>query len=144
SGQILPLILLDTNLPANAPQDRDLTASLYGGDERYRLSQEIVLGIGGTRMLRALGYKGIERFHMNEGHASLLTLELLNEQVVPPGSRYDFNDVRGQCAFTTHTPVPAGHDQFSYGLVREVLGEVIPIETLQVLGGEDRLNLTRL
>lgn len=143
-GHVLPLVLLDTSLEANSPRDRDLTASLYGGDERYRLSQEIILGIGGVRMLRALGYKGIERFHMNEGHAALLTLELLREQVRPPGSGWDLPAVREQCVFTTHTPVPAGHDQFSYGLVTELLGEYIPLEALQQIGGDDKLNMTLL
>lgn len=143
-GHVLPLILLDTSLEANAPRDRELTASLYGGDERYRLSQEVILGIGGVRMLRALGYKAVERFHMNEGHAALLTLELLREQRRPPGSGWDLPAVREQCVFTTHTPVPAGHDQFSYGLVKEVLGDSIPIDELQQIGGEDKLNMTLL
>lgn len=144
SGYSVPLLLLDTNVPENLPPDRELTALLYGGDERYRLSQEIVLGIGGVRILRALGYTGIRRFHMNEGHASLLALELLRSE---PGSEdvtRDIEDVRRRCVFTTHTPVPAGHDQFSYELVKEVLGEPLPAEEIRMLGGEDRLNMTRL
>ena len=75
----MPLLFLDTDLDGNAPQDRALYQTLYGGDARYRLAQEAVLGIGGVRMLRALGFDRIERFHMNEGHASLLVLELLRE-----------------------------------------------------------------
>src|SRR5207248_10218974 len=72
SGTIVHVLLLDTHLEQNAEDDRWLTAFLYGGEERYRLSQEIVLGVGGLRLLRALGYSDIEKFHMNEGHASLL------------------------------------------------------------------------
>jgi starch phosphorylase len=144
SGYTVPLLLLDTNLPENSPPDRELTASLYGGDERYRLSQEMVLGIGGVRMLRALGYTEIRRFHMNEGHASLLALELLRSEPDPGDVTGDIEDVRRRCVFTTHTPVPAGTDQFSYALVKEVLGEPLPAEEIRMLGGEDRLNMTRL
>jgi alpha-glucan phosphorylases len=144
SGYSVPLLLLDTNVPENSPPDRELTASLYGGDERYRLSQEIVLGIGGVRMLRALGYTGVRRFHMNEGHASLLALELLRSEPDQGDVTRDIEDVRRRCVFTTHTPVPAGHDQFSYDLVKEVLGEPLPAEEIRMLGGEDRLNMTRL
>ena len=79
AGEAVPLYLLDTDLPENTPWDRTLTDSLYGGDTHYRLCQEVLLGIGGVRMLRALGYTAITRFHLNEGHASLLTLELLDE-----------------------------------------------------------------
>ena len=79
SGFVVPVYFLDADLPENSDWDRTLTHFLYGGDERYRLCQEIILGIGGVRMLRALGCDAIERFHMNEGHASLLTIELLDE-----------------------------------------------------------------
>jgi len=144
SGYSVPLLLLDTNVPENSPPDRELTALLYGGDKRYRLSQEIVLGIGGVRMLRALGYTGVRRFHMNEGHASLLALELLRSEPDQEDVTRDIEDVRRRCVFTTHTPVPAGNDQFSYELVKEVLGEPLPAEEIRMLGGEDRLNMTRL
>ncbi len=140
----VPLILLDTNVNGNAPPDRELTSFLYGGDERYRLAQEIILGMGGVRMLRALGYNQLERFHMNEGHASLLILELLREQQGQATEGWDFGSVRNRCVFTTHTPVPAGHDQFSYDLVRGILGETVPIEVVRMLGGKDRLNMTLL
>ena len=73
--------MLDADLPANDPEDRRLTDHLYGGDTRYRLCQEVILGIGGVRMLRALGYHNLRRFHMNEGHAALLTVELAFEKV---------------------------------------------------------------
>lgn len=143
SGHLIPLVLLDTDVEGNDPKDRSLTGSLYGGDERYRLKQEIVLGLGGVRMLRALGYTELERFHMNEGHAALLTLELLRERNTDQVG-WDFNGVRDQCIFTTHTPVPVGHDQFSYDLVKQVLGDEVPFDLLQMLAGQDRLNMTLL
>ncbi|MCJ7650486.1 MAG: alpha-glucan family phosphorylase, partial [Candidatus Lokiarchaeota archaeon] len=123
---------------------------LYGGDKRYRLAQEIVLGIGGVRMLRELGFNSISKYHMNEGHASLLTLELLNyynyqeENQEKKWSNSIIEKVKKLCIFTTHTPVPAGMDQFSYELVEKVLGTPIPISLLKELGGEERLNMTAL
>lgn len=125
SGFKVPVFFLDTDLPENSEWDRTLTHSLYGGDPYYRLCQEVILGIGGVRMLRALGYEQIERFHMNEGHSSLLTLELLGEELRNTGkSQMDdhlIERVRKRCIFTTHTPVPAGHDQFPLDLVNRVL-----------------------
>jgi glycogen phosphorylase len=144
TGFTVPVLFLDTNIEANATQDRELTFWLYGGDERYRLAQEIVLGIGGVRMLRALGYTNLERFHMNEGHAALLTVELLQERRNQGTGEWDFNGVRRRCIFTTHTPVPAGHDQFVYDLVLRVLGGPLPLETIQMVAGKDRLNMTLL
>lgn len=144
TGYTVPLILLDTNIEENTDYDRTLTDILYGGDERYRLAQEIILGIGGVRMLRALRYSGIQRFHMNEGHASMLALELLRSQRRRQAAEWDFSNVRTQCVFTTHTPVPVGHDQFGYDLVERVLGEIVPFEILTMLGGQDHLNMTLL
>jgi glycogen phosphorylase len=144
SGFTVPLILLDTNVEENSPSDRELTAWLYGGDDRYRMIQEIVLGIGGMLMLRALGYKELERFHMNEGHAAFLILTLLQESGTHGSSDWDFSGIRNQCIFTTHTPVPAGHDRFSYDLVQQVLRESLPLELIQMLGGKDQLNMTQL
>lgn len=144
TGFVVPLLLLDTNLPENTPHDRELTSWLYGGDTRERLAQEIILGIGGIRMLQALGYSQIERFHMNEGHAALLTIELLCTMKLAGPAELDFNTVRSRCIFTTHTPVPAGHDRFSYDLVRNGLGNILPLEVLQMLGGRDELNMTLL
>ncbi len=124
-GSLLPVYFLDADLPANDGFDRSLTGSLYSGDVRYRLCQEVILGIGGVRMLRALGYTGITRYHMNEGHAGLLSLELLDEEAEKAGRRSvrgeDIEAVRRRCIFTTHTPVPAGHDQFPMDLVTRVL-----------------------
>ena len=144
-----PVILLDTDLEENRPDDREITHYLYGGDEVYRLKQEIVLGIGGVRMLYALGFQ-VRKFHMNEGHAALLTLELLRhygypqEDIHPGESPYDIPRIREMCNFTTHTPVDAGHDRFSYDLVSRVLGGFIQMDTLKALAGGDNLNMTRL
>jgi starch phosphorylase len=122
----VPVYFLDSDLPENSEWDRTLTHFLYGGDQYYRFCQEVILGIGGVRMLRALGYENIKRFHMNEGHASLLALELLNEQAGKTGREptrpEDIEAVREQCIFTTHTPVPAGHDQFPIELIRRIIG----------------------
>jgi starch phosphorylase len=144
TGYAVPLLLLDTNAEENAAGDRELTSDLYGGDERYRLAQEIILGIGGVRMLRALGYTQVERFHMNEGHAALLAIELLGERKQTEPAAWDFDGVKRDCIFTTHTPVPAGHDQFSYELVKQMLGDTAPLDVLQMLGGRDQLNMTLL
>jgi starch phosphorylase len=126
TGYSVPVYLLDTDLAENSEWDRKLTSVLYGGDAHYRLCQEIVLGIGGVRVLRALGYDTLDRFHMNEGHASLLTLELLQESARKAGrTRVEASDlaaVRQKCVFTTHTPVPAGHDQFPLSALAAVLG----------------------
>jgi starch phosphorylase len=127
SGATVPVYLLDCDLPENTEWDRKLTHYLYGGDSWYRLCQETVLGIGGVRMLRALGYNSLTRFHMNEGHAGLLTVELLYERARkaqrPLIDAEDIEAVRKQCIFTTHTPVPAGHDQFPVDMVRRLMGE---------------------
>jgi glycogen phosphorylase len=148
-GSELPVILLDSNLPENAEVDRGITDSLYGGDATYRLKQEIVLGIGGLRMLEALGF-AIKMHHLNEGHSALLGLQLLErfayprDDVRPGESRYDVPRVRELCHFTTHTPVDAGHDRFPYELVQTVLGEFVDRDTLRQLAGPDDLNTLRL
>jgi len=115
-GYEVPVYLLDADLPSNDQRDRELTGQLYGGDPYYRLSQEVLLGIGGVRILRALGHTDLMRYHMNEGHAALLTLELLEEEASRAGRKSvkgeDIEKVRAKCVFTTHTPVPAGHDKF--------------------------------
>lgn len=126
-GHVVPVYLLDTGLPENSPFDQSLTDNLYAGDSHYRLCQEAVLGIGGIAMLRQLGRRDIENYHMNEGHASLLAVALLEENMaerrVEDVSKDDFDFLRSKCVFTTHTPVPAGHDQFPKDMVRGVLGE---------------------
>lgn len=145
-GRKVPILLLDTNLEENAPQDRTLTDVLYGGDARYRLAQEVVLGVGGVRMLRALGCSELERFHMNEGHAALLALELLDESAARAGRTKiepsDIDEVRKLCVFTTHTPVVSGHDKFPLDLARAVLGRPEIFELREVFCCEGALNLT--
>jgi glycogen phosphorylase len=126
NGHILPIYFLDTCLTNNSQWDQTLTDHLYGGDEHYRLCQETVLGIGGIAMLRVLGYKDIQSYHMNEGHSALLTLALLEESIQKSGPisiDKQKEAVRQKCIFTTHTPVPAGHDIFSLGLATQVLAE---------------------
>ncbi len=144
----IPVFFLDTDLPENSDYDRTLTHYLYGGDEYYRLCQEIILGIGGVKILRALGYDELVRFHMNEGHASLLAVELTKEYFERENcdtfTPRVLKSIRKQCVFTTHTPVPAGHDQFPLHLVEKVLSpqEVQIIKSLDCCG--DKLNMTHL
>ncbi|MDQ2930079.1 MAG: alpha-glucan family phosphorylase, partial [Gemmatimonadota bacterium] len=127
NGHIVPVFLLDTKLEENSEWDRTLTDCLYGGDSHYRLCQEVVLGMGGAAMLEALGYADDALYHMNEGHAALITLTLL-ERELAGRARHDIGEadlerVRRRCIFTTHTPVPAGHDKFNEGEFRSVLGD---------------------
>ncbi|MGO8719341.1 MAG: alpha-glucan family phosphorylase [Acidobacteriaceae bacterium] len=125
-GHVVPVIFLDTDLGPNNEWDRQLTDHLYGGDTFYRLCQETVLGIGGVGILAALGCQPAV-YHMNEGHASLLTIGLLEEQVndgnLLDATQSDLDAVRSHCVFTTHTPVPAGHDRFSLDQANQILGE---------------------
>ena len=125
SGHIVPIYLLDTDIEGNSGWDRGLTDHLYGGDTNYRLQQEIVLGMGGVRMAAALGHR-VNVFHMNEGHAALLTLALLERQMgggpLGAATETDIEQVRKKCVFTTHTPVPAGHDRFSVEQTARILG----------------------
>jgi starch phosphorylase len=127
-GYPVPVYFLDSDLAENSNWDKKLSHYLYGGDDRYRFSQEVILGIGGIRMLRALGYDRLERYHMNEGHSSLLTVELLEERLRSRAEKTttdeDIEAIRSQCVFTTHTPVAAGHDRFPLDLVRKVLDKV--------------------
>ncbi len=147
-GYSIPVLLLDTDLPENSPEDRGITDTLYGGDEVYRLKQEIVLGIGGLRVLLALGFQ-ISTYHMNEGHAALLALDLLRrfprppDQIAPGELKYDVARVREQCIFTTHTPVEAGHDRFSYELFGHLMQGYVDLGQVRHLAGES-LNMTRL
>jgi len=134
---VIPLYFLDTNLAENRPEDREITGHLYGGDAAMRLRQEIVLGIGGVRMLRARGYEDIGTFHLNEGHCAFLTLELLREH------GYQDEAVRRSCCFTTHTPVKAGHDVFAYDLAWRVVGDMLPWH-IKKLAGEGALSMTHL
>lgn len=148
AGHVVPLLFLDTDLEENDPRDRVLTDHLYGGDEHYRLCQEAVLGFGGVAMLRELGHCDLRVFHMNEGHSALITLALLEEQFGARSARTfsekEVEAVRRQCVFTTHTPVPAGHDRFPGALVQEILGEAraAALRQMRVMNGE--LNMTEL
>lgn len=116
----IPLFLMDTDVERNAPQDRDLSARLYGGDHEMRVSQEVVLGIGGVRALRALGYNP-SVWHMNEGHSAFLGLERIRELVQGQGLTFAeaVEAVRASSVFTTHTPVPAGNDAFAFELIEK-------------------------
>lgn len=137
TGGEVPVLFLDTDLEGNSPDDRTITHYLYGGSESYRLKQEIVLGIGGVRILDSLGFE-IRKYHMNEGQSGLLTLELLKRHAM------DTEAVKEQCVFTTHTPVEAGHDKFDYALVDDLMGDFIDASVLKKFGGVDRLNMTYL
>ena len=149
SGETVPVYLLDTDLPENSAWDRTLTESLYGGDERYRLCQEVVLGAGGFQMLRKIGHTDVQAYHMNEGHSALLALSLLERRLDQSFAgrvrELDVEGIRRMCIFTTHTPVPAGHDRFSRKLAEEVLGEswVTLLDQADAWHG-DFLNMTYL
>jgi starch phosphorylase len=137
TGGTVPVLFVTTDVEGNAQEDREITDFLYGGDEKYRLKQEIVLGIGGLRILEALKIN-VKRYHMNEGHSSLLTLELLKNNDLHS------DKVKNLCVFTTHTPVAAAFDKFSYDLLSEVLETEVPEKVLKEYGGNDRLNMTLL
>ena len=145
----VPIILLDTDLEENFPPDREITADLYGRDVSYRLKQEIVLGVGGRRMLTALGFEP-HAYHLNEGHAAFLALDLLRgyrreeASVVPGECIYDISLVRERCIFTTHTPVESGIDRFPYDLVERHLDGFMETSELKLIGGADELNMTRV
>jgi glycogen phosphorylase len=135
-GHIVPIIFLDADLEQNSNEDRQLTAHLYGGSHDYRLAQEVILGIGGLRMLQALGYKNISKYHMNEGHAAMLTIELAKKCK-------DLECLRERCVFTTHTPVPAGHDQFDLDTVRRIKPD-FPFDNHNAGLHDGKLNMTLL
>lgn len=152
-GAEVPVYLLDTDLEENEAGDRRITDHLYGGDSRYRLLQEAVLGLGGARLLRELGFQELHTFHLNEGHCAFVPLHLLEEEealgpgtdVGSSGLEEGVEAVRRRVTFTTHTPVPAGHDRFPLKLVREVLGDE-RAGRLEALGTHEdgSLNMTHL
>lgn len=149
NGDTIPVYLLDTDLPENSEYDRRLTDSLYGGDQRYRLAQEIVLGFGGFRLIDKLYPGQIETYHMNEGHSALLSLGLLERRLDQSFAgrlkQLDIDGIREMCIFTTHTPVPAGHDQFPRSLAVQVLARdhVALLDEAEAWEG-DALNMTYL
>jgi starch phosphorylase len=146
-GYQVPVYLLDTNLFENRSPDREITSYLYGGDERYRLSQEIVLGIGGVRMLEALDHTNLHKYHLNEGHSALVALELMkklrNEHPQYTDERIT-QLVRKKCIFTTHTPVPAGHDKFPVSVVKSLLEGYLEADEIATICPGDELNMTLL
>ncbi|MDD3175404.1 MAG: alpha-glucan family phosphorylase [Candidatus Nanoarchaeia archaeon] len=143
-GKPLKIYFLDTNLSQNSDKDKLLTSYLYGGDMDYRLEQEIILGIGGIRILRALNIAP-KKYHMNEGHAAFLTLELLRETTpLLPVFEERFNLVKDLCTFTTHTPVPAGHDAFEEQKVRLALGDLFPNESRDKICLTGKFSMTAL
>ncbi|HPA59633.1 MAG TPA: alpha-glucan family phosphorylase [Synergistales bacterium] len=132
TGFTVPIYFLDTDVEGNSPADRELTWYLYGGDERYRLCQEIILGSGGLRMLRDLGYSNIDDYHLNEGHAAFLALELIREM-----GYENYDRVREEGIFTTHTPVSAGHDHFSWDLINRVMDGSMAARLRRMMPTED-------
>jgi len=137
NGFVVPVFLLDTDFPDNPPWAQHITRNLYGGGGEIRLGQELVLGFGGVKMLRELGYHQVKTYHLNEGHCAFVPLALLPE--------FDFKDdvVKNMCAFTTHTPVPEGHDKFSYDLAYHMAGPLLPWH-IKKLATEDCLSMTHL
>ncbi|MCC7473885.1 MAG: alpha-glucan family phosphorylase [Pirellulales bacterium] len=134
----IPLYLLDCDVEGNSPQDRELTSRLYGGDMRTRIRQELVLGVGGVKALRALGIMpGV--YHLNEGHSAFAPLEVIRQRMADDGLSFDesLREVAHHTVFTTHTPVPAGHDRFPANLVEEHLGPLrdrLGISSAQLMG----------
>jgi len=135
----VPIIFLDTDLPENSDYDRTITDHLYGNDRRYRLCQEIVLGIGGVKMLKSLGCAPA-KYHMNEGHSALLCLELLEGRI----DQERIDAIRSRCVFTTHTPVPAGHDEFDGGLARSLLRDYLTPDIEREVFTQGHLNMTHV
>jgi glycogen phosphorylase len=147
-GHEVPVYLLDTQLPENSEWDQTLTDYLYGGDNHYRLCQEVVLGMGGAALLRALN-RHTELYHLNEGHSALLTACLLEWQLDGRKAfeldESDLEQVRRHCVFTTHTPVPAGHDKFPIEMVTQVLGaEQVELLVAARCVDDGTLNMTHL
>lgn len=147
TGRHVPIYYLDTDLPENDPKDRSITRALYAGDSDHRIKQEAVLGIAGRRMLRALTHD-VATFHMNEGHACFLIIELVSEHL----ARFDKHDIdseairhaKARCVFTTHTPVEAGHDRFSIERVKAIIGDHPVFNRPDLCGKPGELNTTVL
>ncbi|MCA9065571.1 MAG: alpha-glucan family phosphorylase, partial [Planctomycetaceae bacterium] len=134
----IDLYLLDTNIPQNKDEDRLLTGRLYGGDQRTRIRQELLLGVGGVRALNALGILP-NVIHMNEGHSAFAPLEVIRQRMQSDALGFEraLRDTAARCVFTTHTPVPAGHDRFDQGLIDENLGplaDALGLNTHGIMG----------
>ncbi|MDQ1280273.1 MAG: glycogen phosphorylase [Thermoproteota archaeon] len=137
TGGLVPVLFLDTDVEGNVTEDRRITDYLYGGDDEYRLKQEIILGIGGIRILKELFFN-VRKYHMNEGHSSLLTLQLLRDNDM------DNERVRNLCVFTTHTPAEAAFDKFSYSTFQRIYSEDFPLDILKKYASADALDMTEL
>jgi starch phosphorylase len=147
SGYTIPVYFLDTNSNHNSDYDKTLTSYLYGGDRNYRLCQEIILGIGGIKALESLGYKKIKKYHLNEGHAALLTIELLKrtyKEALTHEESYSLDLVKEKCIFTTHTPVAAGHDKFDISLFKKLLGNYVPEFIIKHITEDNQVSMTLL
>ena len=138
-GDKIPIFFLDTDCDKNFNDDRKITLRLYSGDKDHRILQEAILGFGGMKMLRSLNQDSIQTYHMNEGHCSFLVLDLLEK------NNGDIETVKSMCHFTTHTPVPAGHDHFSFDRVKKLIRGLLP-EGLQLpsLVQDDVFHMTEL
>lgn len=148
NGKRVPILFLDTDLPENAPRDRAITDQLYTGDHRHRLLQEAILGIGGMRFLLAIGATGIRKYHMNEGHSSLLTIELyrmLSKENPTLSADLVLEETRRRCVFTTHTPIASGHDQFERWEIDQVFGhEFVPKSLEKYVVEGNVVNMTKI
>ncbi|HQB51098.1 MAG TPA: alpha-glucan family phosphorylase [bacterium] len=140
-GYSLPVYFLDTDLASNKPKYRELSGHLYRVDPDYRLMQEIILGRGGVKILSALGYQQIKKYHLNEGHAALATIELFNNATAKTTAA-KIKEIQAKCVFTTHTPIKAGHDVFSLSLAKELQSD-LP-DRLLGLNKKQELNMTEL
>ncbi|MHA1270028.1 MAG: alpha-glucan family phosphorylase [Candidatus Helarchaeota archaeon] len=136
NGFVIPVFLLDSDVEGNEEWFKRITHTLYTAQPFMRVVQEAILGIGGVRLLKELCFDQIETYHLNEGHAGFVIFELLRKYLDP-------KEVKKRVAFTTHTPVPAGHEVFDYGLVYDVLRDLVP-ENIKELAGQDKLNMTHL
>lgn len=136
-GSVVTVYFLSTHVKENQVWDRDITKHLYAPDRYYRYCQEVILGVGGVRALEKMGYAKVDTYHLNEGHAALSTLELLRRH------KYDEAKVRSLVTFTTHTPIPAGHDYFEYELTYKVSKDLMPLN-IRELAGQERLGMTQL
>ncbi len=146
TGHVIPVYLLDTNISSNEPWQRQFTHVLYDATPFQRLVQEMILGMGGVKLLEALGYKNMKTYHMNEGHAAFLSLQLLQDHEEGPREENLeklWAEIRNKIIFTTHTPVPAGHDKFSYDIFNDSFRDRVP-ENIKKLAGENQVNMTLL
>ncbi|MHA1648499.1 MAG: alpha-glucan family phosphorylase, partial [Promethearchaeota archaeon] len=137
TGGTIPVILLDSNIEGNEHWQKNFTHILYDATPFQRAVQEMILGMGGIKMLKSLGFTNIQTHHMNEGHAAFGVFELLKKY------KGNIEEVKKRCIFTTHTPVPAGHDHFNYELIKDIFRDRLP-ENYKELGGEYDLNMSLL